>query len=135
MESTLTQNSTATKGTSKLWAGRLISGLCILFFLFDAVIKIIKDIHAIEASIKLGLPEQSIQGIGIVLLICTVLYAFPRTAILGAVLLTGYLGGAIAIMVRAEQSLYFALVFGILVWLGLYLRDERLRVINPFIRG
>lgn len=134
MESALTENFTPTKGLSKLWTGRVISGICILFLLFDAVIKIIKDIHAVEASVKLGLPEHSIQGIGIVLLICTVLYAFPRTAILGAILLTGYLGGAIAIMVRAEQSLYFALVFGLLVWLGLYLRDERLRVINPFIR-
>lgn len=134
METTITQDFTGKKATSKIWTGRVISGMCILFFLFDAIMKIIKEIHAIEGSLKLGLPEHSIQGIGLVLLICTVLYAFPRTAFLGAILLTGYLGGAIAIMVRAEQSLYFALVFGLLVWLGLYLRDERLRVINLFIR-
>lgn len=134
METTITPNPTETKSASKLWAGRIISAICIIFFLFDAAIKIFKEIHAVEGSLKLGLPEHSIQGIGFVLLICTGLYAFRRTAVLGAILLTGYLGGAIAIMVRAEQSMYFALVFGLLVWIGLWLRDERLRVINPFIR-
>jgi len=112
-----------------LTTGWVISGLCILFLIIDAVMKIIKDIHSIEGSVQLGWPEQQVQSIGIVLLISTILYAFPRTAMIGAILLTGYLGGAIAIMVRAGQPLYFALIFGILLWVGLYLRDERIRTL------
>lgn len=105
----------------------IISALCILFLLFDAIMKVIKEIHSIEGSVALGWPEHLIQPIGIALLVSTILYAVPRTAFIGAILLTGYLGGAIAIMVRAGQPLYFALIFGILVWTGLYLRDEKLR--------
>jgi len=112
-----------------LWTGRIVSGLCILFLLFDAIGKIIKESHSVSGSIALGIPEHTIQGIGTTLLICTVLYLIPRTAIIGAILLTGYLGGAMAIMSRAGQPIYFALVFGILVWLGLYLRNETVRKI------
>ncbi|MES2455081.1 MAG: DoxX family protein [Bacteroidota bacterium] len=112
-----------------LTTGWVISGLCILFLVIDAVMKIIKDIHSIEGSVQLGWPEQQVQSIGVVLLISTILYVFPRTALIGAILLTGYLGGAIAIMVRAGQPLYFALIFGILLWIGLYLRDERIRTL------
>lgn len=112
-----------------LIGGWIISGICILFLVFDAVMKIIKDIHSIEGSVQLGWPEHLVQPIGIVLLICTVLYAFPRTAFIGTILLTGYLGGAIAIMVRAQQPLYFALVFGILLWIGLCLRNEKIRAL------
>jgi hypothetical protein len=130
-----TVRSTSTPSKTSLWIGWIISGLCILFLLFDAITKVIKEEHTIKASVQLGWPEHSIQGIGIVLLISTILYLIPRTSILGAVLLTGYLGGAIAIMVRAEQQLYFALVFGLLVWLGLYLRDEKLRGILPLRKG
>lgn len=114
---------------ASLWTGRIISGLCILFFLFDAIGKIIKEIHSIKGSVAVGLPENTIQGIGITLLICTILYLIPRTAIFGAILLTGYLGGAIAIMVRANMPVYFAGVFAILTWLGLYLRDSRVRTL------
>lgn len=120
-----------TPSKTSLWIGWIISGICILFLLFDAITKIIKEEHTIKACVQLGWPEHSIQGIGIVLLISTILYLIPRTSILGAVLLTGYLGGAIAIMIRAEQQLYFALVFGLLVWLGLYLRDKKLHAILP----
>ena len=134
METTVEQNFKGVRFNTKVWIGRFISGICILFLLFDAIMKVIKEIHAVEGSVKLGLAEHSIQDIGFVLLICTLLYAFPRTAILGAVLLTGYLGGAIAIMVRAGEPLYFALTFGLFVWLGLYLRDSRLRAFNPLIK-
>ena len=134
METTVEQNFKGVRFNLKVWIGRIISGICISFLLIDAIMKIIKETHAVEGSAKLGLAEHSIQGIGFVLLICTLLYAFPRTAILGAVLLTGYLGGAIAIMVRAGEPLYFALAVGLLVWLGLYLRDNRLRVFNPLIK-
>jgi hypothetical protein len=126
-----TVKSTNTPSKTSLWIGWIISGLCILFLLFDAIMKIIKEEHSIKGSVQLGWPEHAIQSIGIVLLICTILYLIPKTSILGAVLLTGYLGGAIAIMIRAEQPLYFALVFGLLVWLGLYLRDKKLHAILP----
>lgn len=131
METTFV-NTSVKKQTSKgVLAGKIISILCILFLLFDAVMKVIKESHSIEGSAQLGWPVDQVQSIGIALLISTILYAVPRTAILGAILLTGYLGGAIAIMVRAGQPLYFASVFGILVWAGLYLRDEKLRKLIP----
>ena len=132
MEATFV-NETAKNPSSKgVLAGKIISALCILFLLFDAIMKIIKESHSIEGSAQLGWPVDQVQSIGIALLISTILYIIPRTAILGAILLTGYLGGAIAIMVRAGQPLYFATVFGVLVWAGLYLRDEKLRKLIPF---
>ncbi|TLV03740.1 DoxX family protein [Dyadobacter luticola] len=131
MEATFV-NPTEKKSTNKAaLAGKIISGLCILFLLFDAIMKVIKESHSIEGSAQLGWPVDQVQNIGIALLISTILYIIPRTAILGAILITGYLGGAIAIMVRAGQPLYFAAVFGILVWAGLYLRDEKLRELIP----
>lgn len=136
METTVSsQKLTGAPSNATLWVGWVISGLCILFLLFDAVMKIIKEIHSVQGSAQLGWPEHAIQPIGVALLIGTLLYAIPRTAVLGAVILTGYLGGAIAIMVRAEQQLYFALAFGLLVWLGLYLRNEKLRELLPFTKG
>src|SRR5690349_7086699 len=124
------QASTTTQQSAKaVWTGRIINGLCILFLLFDAIGKIIKESHSIEGSVQLGWPEHLVQPIGIVLLICTILYAIPRTAFIGAILLTGYLGGAVAIMVRAGQPLYFALVFEILVWIGLFLRSPKLKAL------
>lgn len=127
MEATLPTNAKSSTSKTALWAGRTISGLCILFLLFDALCKIIKEQHAISASTALGIPEGTIPGIGVTLLICTLLYAIPRTAIWGAILLTGYLGGAMAIMMRAGQPVYFALVFGLLVWLSLYLTNSQVR--------
>jgi hypothetical protein len=129
MEATLSAIATPSTSKAALWTGRIISGLCILFLLFDAVCKIIKEQHAISASTALGIPVSAIPGVGITLLICTLLYAIPRTAVWGAILLTGYLGGAMAIMMRAGQPVYFALVFGILVWLGLYLTNSQVRSI------
>jgi hypothetical protein len=112
----------------KTWFGWIISGLCILFLLVDAIMKIAKTAPSMQGSAQLGWPGDSVQGIGILLLICTILYIIPRTAVPGAVLLTGYLGGAIAIMVRADaagHSYFFPLVFGILVWTGLCMRDQK----------
>jgi hypothetical protein len=126
---TLQATSTTQQSVKAVWTGRIISSLCILFLLFDAIGKIVKESHSIEGSVQLGWPEHLIQPIGIALLICTILYVFPRTAFIGAILLTGYLGGAIAIMVRAGQPLYFALVFGILVWIGLYFRNPKLKAL------
>jgi len=127
METTSSQTTEKTPSKTAVWIGRIISGICILFLLFDAIGKIVKESHSISGSIALGIPENTIQGIGAALLICTIVHLVPRTAILGAILLTGYLGGAIAIMVRAGQPVYFALVFGILVWLGLYLRNAKIK--------
>lgn len=112
----------------KIWFGWIISGLCILFMLVDAIMKIAKTAPSMQGSAQLGWPGDSVQGIGILLLICTILYIIPRTAVPGAVLLTGYLGGAIAIMVRADaagHSYFFPLIFGILAWVGLFMRDQK----------
>jgi hypothetical protein len=112
-----------------LWAGWIISGLVVLFLAFDGVTKIIKLANVVEASEQLGVPSHTIVGIGIVLLACTVIYSIPQTAVLGAILLTGYLGGATAIHVRAESGVFpvaFSIVFGVLVWAGVVLREPRL---------
>ncbi|QRR00998.1 DoxX family protein [Dyadobacter sandarakinus] len=132
METTMMYSEPKMKATKSVIAGRVISGLCALFLLFDAVMKVIKESHSMEGSVALGWPADAVQGIGIALLISTILYIIPRTSILGAILITGYLGGAIAVMIMAGQSLYFALVLGILVWAGLYLRDAGLRELIPF---
>jgi hypothetical protein len=129
METLEVNQLTKTPTKKTLTAGWIISGICILFLVFDAVMKIIKEIHSIQGSVQLGWPEPLIQPIGIVLLICTILYAVPRTAFIGALSLTAYLGGAVAIMVRAGQPLYFAVVFGVLVWIGLYLRDAKIQTL------
>lgn len=132
METIKLQHPAKTQSNAALWTGRILSILCILFLLVDALMKVANAAPSVEGSIQLGWPEQSVQGIGIVLLICIILYIIPRTAILGAILLTGYLGGAISIMVRVSQPYYFPLIFGVLVWAGLFLRDEKLRTIIPF---
>ncbi|HEV2267917.1 MAG TPA: DoxX family protein [Steroidobacteraceae bacterium] len=121
-------------GRGWLWTGRVLSILAILFFLFDGVAKLFKPAPVVTATVGLGFPESEIVGIGITLLICTLLYALPRTSILGAVLLTGYLGGAVAAKVRIHAPLFdivFAIVFAAFVWGGLWLRNPRLRSILP----
>ena len=115
-----------------LWTGRVLSGLAILFFLMDGVMKLFKPAVVVTATLGLGFPESEIVGIGVVALISIVLYAVPRTATFGAILLTGYLGGAIASKVRIEAPLFdivFALVFALFIWGGLWLRDPRLRAL------
>ncbi len=116
----------------RIWAGRILSFLPALFLILDAVMKLIKPAFVVEATVKLGYPERVIVGIGVVLLACTLIYLIPRTAILGAILLTGYLGGAVATHVRAEQGwfeIFFPVVIGILLWTGLALRDDRARTL------
>jgi hypothetical protein len=120
------------------WTGWGITGLVIVFFLVDSVFKLMLEQHAVEATTKIGYPLDVIRPLGIICLACTILYAIPRTSILGAILLTGYLGGAIASKVRIEDPLFssvlFGVYFGILVWSGLYLKDGRLRVLIPLSR-
>ncbi|MDB5172490.1 MAG: hypothetical protein JWN51_1263 [Phycisphaerales bacterium] len=112
-----------------LWAGWIITGLVMLFLAFDGVTKIIKVAPVVEASERLGVPQHTLVGIGVVLLACTAIYAIPQSAVLGAILLTGYLGGAAAIHVRAGSGAFpiaFSIAFGVLAWVGLVLREPRL---------
>jgi hypothetical protein len=116
------------------WAGRVMSALPILFLTADGIAKLIKPVQVVETTVKLGYPESVIFGLGVVLLICTILYAIPRTSVLGAILLTGYLGGATATHVRVGGpifSILFPGLMGALIWGGLYLRDGRLRELLP----
>ena len=118
----------------RLWTSRIMGGLPALFCLIDGVMKLLKPAVVVEATKQLGYPEAAIVGIGLALLISTVLYLIPRTAILGAVLLTGYLGGAIATQVRVSAVLFnilFPAFFGALLWGGLWLRDRRLQELLP----
>jgi hypothetical protein len=132
-----TQSATQTASVSKkrLWVGRMMSAVVVLFLVFDAVLKFIKPAPVVEAFAHLGLPLGLAAGLGIVLLASTVLYAIPRTSVLGAILLTGYLGGAVASHLRVGDPLFSHILFptylGVLLWLGLYLRDDRLRVLIP----
>ena len=117
-----------------LWLGRIVSWLLALLLLVDGVAKLFKPGPVVEGTVKLGYAESAIIPIGIVLIVCTILYLLPVTEVLGAILLTGYLGGAVATHVRAADGAFgivFAVAFGVLIWLGLYLRDARVRSLVP----
>lgn len=132
VETSLMENDATGISKKSLWAGRILSGFAALFFLMDGGMKLFKPPVVVETTLQLGYPEAAIVGIGMLLLVCTMLYLIPRTAILGAVLLTGYLGGAVATHVRVSGPLFnilFPVVFGCMVWGGLYLRDRRLRLV------
>lgn len=117
------------------WTGIIISAIPTLFLLMDAIGKLVKPEPVVTGTVELGYPETVIIPLGIVLLICTILYLIPTTSILGAILLTGYLGGAVATHARVASPLFTHLLFpvylGIMIWLGLYLRDVRLRSLVP----
>lgn len=117
-----------------LWGGRIASTLPVLFLVFDSVLKLARPAAVIEGTLRLGYPENVIVPLGVVLLVCTILYVIPRTSVLGAILLTGYLGGAVATHVRVGQGPFepiFPIALGVLLWGGLYLRDVRLRALIP----
>jgi glyoxylase-like metal-dependent hydrolase (beta-lactamase superfamily II) len=121
--------------TSKttMWAGRLVTVLTVAFLLFDAMVKVLNLPVAVEGTVRLGYPARLVMYIGIVQLICLAAYLYPRTALLGAILLTGYLGGATATQVRVEDPWFiFPVVVGVLVWAGLFLRNGNLRF---FMKG
>jgi hypothetical protein len=128
----------ATGSRKRLWAGRILSGLAIVFLAFDAVAKVLELPPVVEGSLKLGYPASTVFGIGVVLLACVAVHLVPRTAALGAVLLTGHLGGAVATHVRVGDPLFthalFPIYVAVLIWGGLYLRDPRLRALLP-LRG
>ena len=115
----------------RLWAGRILRGGAVLFLLFDSVIKLMMIAPVVESFARLGYPVGISRTIGLLELVCIVVYLIPHTAVLGAVLLTGYLGGAVATHVRVGDPLFSHVLFpvyvGVLIWGGLYLRDDRLR--------
>jgi DoxX-like family len=131
-------NANSYSGTSKFkWAGWVLSGLFIAFMLLDAAMKLVPFQVVIDTSAELGLPTSVnfARGLGITALICTLLYAIPRTAILGAILLTAYLGGAVATQLRVGSPIFSHILFGVylglFMWGGLYLRDGRLQAMLP----
>jgi DoxX-like family len=131
------QLSTQTTPISKtsLWAGRIFSGLVVIFLLFDAITKLMRVPQVLEATARLGFPVSALNIIAVTLLACTIIYAIPRTSIPGAILLTGYLGGAVATQLRAGSPVFetvFPVLFGVLVWLSIYLRDPRVRPLARF---
>ncbi len=126
------QPATQTAPVSKrLWAGRIISALAVLFLLFDAVVKVMRLAPAMEGTTRLGYSESLVFGIGILELVCILVYVIPRSSVLGAILLTGYLGGATATHVRIGDPFFFPIVVGVLIWGGLFLRDDQLRALIP----
>ena len=120
--------------STRLWAGRIMSGLPALFLLVDGVMKLFKPPVVVQATVELGYPESVIFGLGMTLFVSTLLYLIPRTSVLGAILLTGYLGGAVATHVRVggpHFNVVFAVIVGALLWGGLWLRDGQLREMLP----
>ena len=122
------QDEVGVTSKAKLWTGRVITIFTVAFLLFDTMVKVLNLPVAVEGTVRLGYPARLVMYIGIVELVCLGAYLYPRTAVLGAILLTGYLGGATATQVRVEDPWFiFPVVVGVLVWVGLFLRDERLR--------
>lgn len=123
-----------------LWTGRVLSGLVILFLTVDGVIKLVPIQPVIDSMRELGYPTSVsfARFIGVVTLVCTALYAWPRTSLLGAVLLTGLMGGAIATHLRLDHPLFshtlFGVYLGLFLWAGLWLRDQRLHQLMPLSR-
>lgn len=127
-----------TVSTRRIWTGRVLSGLGALFMLFDGVIHILKITPVVDAFAQLGFPLGTSRTLGVIEIICVAIYLLPSTSVLGAILLTGYLGGAIATQVRVGAPLFSTTLFPVYValflWGGLYFRDERVRNLIPVRR-
>ena len=144
MEATLTpsveadRNAPLSPAVRRRWAGRILSGLAVAFLLFDSVMKLVKIAPVVEATRRMGYPDGTARPLGLVLLVCLVIHLAPRTTVLGAVLLTAYLGGAVATHVRVLDPLFSHVLFPVyvafLLWGGLYLRDARVRAMAPWAR-
>ena len=129
-----TQPILVSNSKASLWAGRIVSVLAIAFLIFDGVIKMMQMPQAVEPTVKFGYAASLVLVLGLLELACLALYLLSRTAVLGAILLTGYLGGAIATQVRADSgafSIIFPVIIGVLIWGGLFLRDSQLRALVP----
>ena len=124
--------------TRRLWTGRVLSGVGALFMLFDGVIHILRITPVVDAFAQLGFPLGTSRPLGVIEIICVAIYLLPGTSVLGAILLTGYLGGAIATQVRVGAPLFSTTLFPVYValflWGGLYFRDERVRSLIPIRR-
>ena len=124
--------------TGRLWIGWCVSGLTAAFMLFDAGAKFAKPSQVIDALARTGWPVRLSSTLGAILLTCTVLYLVPQTSVLGAILLTGYLGGAVATNLRIGNPLpthtLFPVYFGVLVWIGLWVRDPKVGSVFPLLR-
>lgn len=127
-----TQNAPISK--TVLWAGWVMSALPVLMLLFSGVMKLMQPAAVVEGFVHLGYPASLALGLGGIELACVVVYLIPRTSVLGAILLTGYLGGATATHLRIGEPFIIPIILGVLVWGGLYLRDSRLRALLP-LRG
>ena len=126
------------QSTRARWAGRILTGLAVAFLVFDLSIKLFPADAAVQGTTDLGWPAHHLLTLGLIELACLILYLIPRTAPLGAILWTGYFGGAIATHLRLDNPLFSHILFPIyiaaLVWGGLYLRDARVRVLVRGVR-
>lgn len=129
------QSETQTISKKALWAGYICSAVPVLLLLFSAVMKFIKPAPVVLEFERLGYPEKLAIVLGIIELACTVIYMIPRTTVFGAILLTAYLGGAVTTHVRIGDPFFMPIVLGILIWLGLYFRDPRLRTLVPLTKS
>jgi hypothetical protein len=126
---------TTSVSKARLWTGWVVGALPALFLLLDGAMKLPKPSFVVKATTDLGYPEYVIVPLGVVVLVCSILYLIPQTAVLGAILLTGYLGGAVASHARHEDgafAIFFPVVFGVFLWGGLVLRDPRLAALVPW---
>ncbi|MGD9636416.1 MAG: DoxX family protein [Pirellulales bacterium] len=114
------------------WTGWVLGVVPCLLFVMSGVMKLLRLKEVVEGMAKSGFPDHLLLGLGIVELTCTILYLIPQTAVLGAILLTGYMGGAIVTHLRLGEPFWLHILIGVALWLGLYLRDPRLRALAPF---
>ena len=128
MQSTA-QPSVASK--KMIWAGRVLSALPVLLFIFFGTLGLLKPAMAAQGFAHYGYPDGSLLRITLLEIACAIVYAIPRTSVLGAILMTGYLGGATATHVRVGEPFFLPIIVGIVVWAGLFLRDERLGALIP----
>ncbi|HUI65688.1 MAG TPA: DoxX family protein [Bacteroidota bacterium] len=120
-----------TASKKALWTGRILTGIVVVFMLFDSITKILKVDAVVKASAQFGYPVSLLPTIGVILLVCLVIYVIPRTSLIGALLITGYLGGAVQANLRIGTPLFsnarFPVYFAVLVWGGLFFREQRVR--------
>ncbi len=122
---------TAPASSVSLWAGRILSALPVLLMVLGGTFGLLKPAAFAPGFVHYGYPDGAMMRITILEIACALLYAIPRTSVLGAILLTGYLGGATATHVRVGEPFFLPIIVGVVIWLGLYLRDSRLRALVP----
>ena len=118
-------------GWHLIWSGRVISGLLACLLAMSAAMKLVGGREVIEGFARMGLPESLRVPLGVLELVCVLVYVVPATSVMGAILLTGYVGGAIVTHLRIGEPVVFQIALGLLVWLGLYLRESRLKSLLP----